>query len=140
LTNLDLRNGNNSNVTNDDFNSLNNPNLTCIFVDDAAYSTANWSDIDPTNTFVETEAACNALSVSHFDESLFRIYPNPADNELFIRATEPFKKATVYSMQGQKVLENTSESIDVSKLNAGIYILFIEGMSGQGAVIHFIKK
>jgi len=41
LTSLDLRNGNNTNITT--FNSTNNPNLYCIDVDDPVYSTANWT-------------------------------------------------------------------------------------------------
>jgi Leucine-rich repeat (LRR) protein len=40
LTSLDVRNGNNTNFTY--FYANNNPNLTCINVDDAAWSTANW--------------------------------------------------------------------------------------------------
>ena len=41
LTSLNLRNGNNSNFTN--FISITNPSLKCIDVDDAAWSTTNWT-------------------------------------------------------------------------------------------------
>ena len=41
LTSLDVRNGNNDSVI--DFNTINNPNLTCIDVDNAAWSTAHWT-------------------------------------------------------------------------------------------------
>ncbi len=57
LTSLDLRNGNNENIFRIPMLE-DNPNLSCIFVDDAAYSTANWPEIDPNSTFVETEAEC----------------------------------------------------------------------------------
>ena len=40
LTYLDLRNGNNSNII--DFYASYNPNLTCINVDNIAWSTSNW--------------------------------------------------------------------------------------------------
>ena len=40
LTYLDLRNGNNSNII--DFYASYNPNLTCINVDNVAWSTSNW--------------------------------------------------------------------------------------------------
>ena len=40
------------------FNSTTNPNLTCIYVDDAPYSTTNWTNIDPASTFVDNEAEC----------------------------------------------------------------------------------
>ena len=41
ITNLDVRNGNNSNFL--QFYSSGNPNLTCINVDDAIWSTSNWT-------------------------------------------------------------------------------------------------
>jgi len=52
LTNLDVRNGNNTNFSNNyNFNTINNPNLYCIDVDDATWSTANWTNIDPQHYF-----------------------------------------------------------------------------------------
>jgi len=41
LTTLDVRNGNNSNTV--PFKVTNNPNLTCVNVDNVAWSTANWT-------------------------------------------------------------------------------------------------
>ena len=51
LTSLDFRNGQNTLVV--DFSTTGNPDLTCINVDDAAYSTANWTDIDAQTSFNE---------------------------------------------------------------------------------------
>lgn len=48
---LDLRNTNNMNQS--IFEISNAPNLSCINVDDAAWSTANWTDIDPQHYFSE---------------------------------------------------------------------------------------
>ena len=53
MTCLNLKNGNNTNIT--DFNSTNNPNLNCIEVDDPTWSTNNWNsgngNIDSSVTF-----------------------------------------------------------------------------------------
>ena len=49
LTSLDVRNGNNTNFN--IFNSTNNTNLYCINVDSAAWSTANWSNVDSWASF-----------------------------------------------------------------------------------------
>ena len=46
---LNVKNGNNSNFT--DFDAIANPNLTCVEVDDVAWSTANWTIIDPQTSF-----------------------------------------------------------------------------------------
>jgi hypothetical protein len=50
LTSLDVRHGNNDSII--DFNTTNNSNLTCINVDNAAWSTAFWWNfIDPQHYF-----------------------------------------------------------------------------------------
>ena len=49
LTELNVQNGQNTNIF--DFNTTNNPDLSCIQVDDVAYSTANWTFIDPVAYF-----------------------------------------------------------------------------------------
>lgn len=48
---LNIANGNFANISNSDFNVLNNPNLTCIQVDDLAYSDDNWFNIDAMANF-----------------------------------------------------------------------------------------
>ena len=125
LTTLDVRNGNNTNITGADrFNSMDNPNLTCIYVDDVEYSSQNWINIDPNSTFVENEAECEALAVG--DDSLddLVLYPSPTDNYLFIQGTVGQFSTTVYNMLGKQVLfaENTYK-IDVSGLSDGVYII-----------------
>ncbi len=46
LTSLNVKNGNNTNMSGSDFNATINPDLTCIQVDDVAYSTTNWTNKD----------------------------------------------------------------------------------------------
>ncbi|MDC0204833.1 GEVED domain-containing protein, partial [Flavobacteriales bacterium] len=49
LTSLNFQNGNNTIVS--IYNSLNNPNLSCVQVDDATYSTSNWTNVDSWTAF-----------------------------------------------------------------------------------------
>ena len=49
LTCLNVKNGNNTALGS--FNAWDNPNLTCIEVDDVAWSTANWTNIDVQTSF-----------------------------------------------------------------------------------------
>ena len=46
---LNVKNGNNTALGS--FNAWDNPNLTCIEVDDVAWSTANWTNIDVQTSF-----------------------------------------------------------------------------------------
>ena len=65
LTSLDFRNGNNTLVV--DFRAIGNPNLTCINVDDAAYSTANWTNIDAQTSF--NEDCSSVLGIKQYSSS-----------------------------------------------------------------------
>ena len=127
LTSLDARNVNNEGINNDTFWARNNPNLTCIYVDDADYSNANWLRIDPASTFVETEAECEALSVE--DNALgldVFIYPNPTDNYLFIEGKKNPVSISIYNLLGAEVIATSStDKINVSELSKGVYIIRI---------------
>jgi Leucine-rich repeat (LRR) protein len=68
LTTLNLQNGNNTNITN--FVATNNTSLTCITVDDAAYSTANWAGIDATAYFSNTDCRYTAIPDANFEARL----------------------------------------------------------------------
>lgn len=68
LTSLNMANGNNSNVS--VFKLEDNPHLNCIQVDDAAHSTANWTEIDSIASF---STNCNACIVNIPDAS-FKSY------------------------------------------------------------------
>jgi Leucine-rich repeat (LRR) protein len=56
LTNLNVKNGNNSSIINADFDATNN-SLPCITVDDPIYSTTNWTNIDPNVYFVTLDCS-----------------------------------------------------------------------------------
>jgi len=67
LTRLNMQNGNNTNVTL--FLATDTPNLICVQVDDVAYSTANWTDVDAGINFsvdcgfLENDECVNAITV-----------------------------------------------------------------------------
>lgn len=69
LSYANVKNGNNTSVTT--FNLGNNPNLTCVIVDDASYSTANWTGIDATVSFTDTNyCVYTAIPDANFEAAL----------------------------------------------------------------------
>ena len=131
LESLDVRNGNNTNFNL--FYSTFNPDLICIFVDDASYSAANWTNIDPASTFVNNEAECEALSLG--DNSLVlevNIYPNPTDDYLFIEGNKNPISISIYNLLGAEVIsKRNTHKINVSELSNGVYIIRISDGIGQ---------
>ena len=63
------------------------------------------------------------------EDNLFNVslYPNPASNRLNISAANTIQNAEIYNMLGKKVMNvtinKTSESIDISNLASGVYMI-----------------
>ncbi len=97
LLTLNVKNGNNINFTN--FSAINNYALKCIEVDDAAWSTANWTNITPGNYFSEN---CNAyVPDDNFEQALIDLGYDTAPLDDYV------PKANI----------NSVTSIDVSNQN-----------------------
>jgi len=129
LTSLNVKNGNNINMSSSTFLATNNPNLTCIEVDDAAWSAVNWANIDATSTFVNNQAECNALSIDNRVLQNVSIYPNPVKSKLYVQA-EAEVNYKLFSITGKLVLKGKinqiHQFIDVSKINKGMYFIKLE--------------
>ncbi|WP_299434700.1 matrixin family metalloprotease [uncultured Aquimarina sp.] len=68
LSYLNINNGNNTNITG--FNAIDNSELTCIIVDDAAYSTTNWTNIDSQSFFSDTNCNYTTIPDANFEAAL----------------------------------------------------------------------
>ncbi|MEZ4875741.1 MAG: T9SS type A sorting domain-containing protein [Flavobacteriaceae bacterium] len=118
---LNVKNTNNLNVIT--FSAVSNPNLSCIIVDDAAYSTANWTSIDSGTVFSETLAGCS-LSVESFTSEIdCNVYPNPSDTQFTIAYDREIDSIQLFNVFGQKVIETKNKTIQVENIKPGIYFL-----------------
>jgi len=133
LTHLDIKNGNNTNVL--FFDTRENPELTCIIVDDAIWSEANWLDIDPNSTFVNNQSECKLLNAPAFEELLFIAYPNPAKNTITIEGLEA-GNYNLINHSGQQLQAGTltsgTNTLHVAHLPGGIYFLEVTNNKGKG--------
>ena len=68
------------------------------------------------------------------------IYPNPANDKLYIETEMNVEEVVVYDVFGrQQTTDNGQKSIDVSNLNSGVY--FVKVVTENGEVVkRFIKK
>ena len=118
LTSLDVKNGNNINMVT--FSAFVNPNLSCIEVDDVAWSNSNWANnINATASF---SLNCSGAGISDINESNAPMFcPNPTTCTLFI--TEKVD-ITLTDLSGKLLLEQKkTNQLDISALPAGIYFL-----------------
>lgn len=134
LESLIVANGNNTNVT--IFRATGNPDLQCIIVDDAEYSATNWTNIDATTTFVESQEECDALSVDDFNFMELKLYPNPTTDIFLLETNIEISKIDVFNLNGKIIKSFMSDpnGYDVSDLSNGIYIIRVD--SGLSSITH----
>jgi hypothetical protein len=110
--------------------------------DSGNYSTLCYESI--TNT-MQDYLSCSqvVLNNENFDLNLFKMYPNPGDNELFINYSNGIDSIEIFNSLGQKIKSYVPNKINV-KLNtenypSGIYLIHIKSQNSQ-AVVNWVKK
>ncbi|MBQ0787921.1 MAG: T9SS type A sorting domain-containing protein [Oceanihabitans sp.] len=133
---LDLRNGNNTDIT--IFGVL-NTDLDCINVDDEVYATANWGDNLWGSSMIFSND-CQTLSTTENQMNSISMYPNPVVNNLHIglQGHQILENITIINLQGKKIVTTTETTIDLSNLSSGYYFAMIH--TNQGKSIKKILK
>ena len=107
----------------------------------AVYENNNISTSIYNHIYIEGETTDNESSIS--EESSFNIYPNPANNKIYIYSREIIEEINIYDIYGRRqqttINSQQSLSIDVAGLNAGIYFIQINTEEGN-IVKQFIKQ
>jgi hypothetical protein len=105
-------------------------------VDDAYQNTKSFGVVtlsDGSGTAVKQNAA-----------SVFGIYPNPATTDLKIRNIANVANVTISDLSGRPVMKlaktDIAESISVSNLNSGMYIITVTDVKGNSFSSKFVKK
>ena len=71
----------------------------------------------------------------------FSIYPNPAKNNINIQSQNiPLTQVEIFNVLGQRILSldftgSTSENIDISSLNSGMYLVKINDLTTQRLIV-----
>lgn len=67
------------------------------------------------------------------NEIKFDIYPNPADNNIIINTEDNIKEINIFNIYGISVYSShrTTESVDVSNLNSGVYFIKVSNDKGE---------
>jgi Leucine-rich repeat (LRR) protein len=143
LTYLNIKNGNNSNM--DVMWADDNPNLSCIIVDDpifantktCGYPTTGWCK-DENTVYADNEECI--LSVPQNDFFTFTLFPNPTSNFINFKSNQTLESIMIYDMLGKKQNSTiSSNSINVTNLFNGIYILEVS-FDNKKYFYKFIKE
>lgn len=96
---------------------------------------------------LELGYANTLVSIDEKTKMELKIYPNPAQDQLFLEINDSGDyKVSVYNQLGQVVMEddirisgNSQASVSVSSLEEGIYIVEILDVNGMGTRLSFIR-
>lgn len=77
-------------------------------------------------TFWDESTAVPAVN----NNSKVRVYPNPASDLLHFKA-ENLQSVDIYSLKGERLMTTTGESLNVSQLAGGLYIVKVEFAEGE---------
>jgi len=130
LQSLNLANGHNTNAIM--ISANNNPDLTCIQVDDANYSLTNWtSSVFVFDAGVSFSEDCGLLTqLNEMDNTRFYLaYPNPTHGMIYF--AEPSDLVLCNALGQMVCARQQSTSLDLSTYPAGVYFLSFVNDSGQ---------
>ena len=123
LEKLNIKNGNNSNIN--FFRTEFNPDLTCVEVDNVAYSNTNWTNKDAQTYYSEN---CS-LGTETETPIKFEVSPNPV-NAILNLSVDMQTTYNLTSLSGQHIFNGIlypgKNQLNIENLNAGIYFISIE--------------
>lgn len=122
------------------FPPVNDNDNKIVFFFDFGYQ----GDGGPNSTYYFDDITfLDALPTTSFDMLKVNIYPNPVINQITIEANEQIQNVFVYNFLGQEVLKrrpiSNSETIEISELQAGMYITKTIMIDGKESISKFIK-
>jgi len=94
-----------------------------------------WSGTDwvysSTYTFYWSEHSVGIAEMQNL--SSVQVYPNPAQNTLYIESSEAMEQVRVYDISGRELIQlpYPAQSIDISTLANGIYIIKVKTAAGE---------
>lgn len=102
--------------------------------------------VENSNNLVSNVATVNLINGNlnvhdiHSSQKI-RIYPNPAETTVSIMSASEVFIMEIFDLSGKKLFEvKGSQTIDVSSLNTGVYILSAKTKNGEIIRQNFIKK
>lgn len=110
--------------------------------DNGTYKLTVINNLDPTDYMVKTyRVNVSQTSRAKKQDFTWSFFPNPVQNTINIKSNMTLKNVSVYSLLGEKIVDIPfKNSVDVSHLPAGIYILQVVDYKGNSSTQKFIKQ
>lgn len=138
LTSLNLKNGSNYLIIY--FGAVNNPNLTCIQVDNVDYANSYSPYKDWQKDAWATYNTNCSLSLAESSNNEFTAYPNPVKDYLYFSEEITSIKITDLSGRIFNEFSSNQKSVDLSGLKKGLYLMVAITRDGTKVTKKIIKE
>jgi hypothetical protein len=83
------------------------------------------------------------LSIKDIQSLILKIYPNPVENRIIIESNIKFQSYKIYDLRGKEIIsskEINENTINISELKAGLYLLELKTKKGKTTYNKIYKK
>lgn len=87
---------------------------------------------------ITADANAETTGINHSASSKISVYPNPATGRINIQGE--VAQVDIYSVQGQLLLSDNRNVIDVAGLNKGLYLVSVTDKTDHKAMVRLIKN
>jgi hypothetical protein len=87
---------------------------------------------------ITADANAETTGINHSASSKISVYPNPATGRINIQGE--VAQVDIYSVQGQLLLSDNRNVIDVAGLNKGFYLVSVTDKTDHKAMVRLIKN
>ena len=118
-------------------NTVGQSTTSPIYLDDLQVYNYVLNDAEITNLFTNNTLSSKNFSQNNLEAAL---YPNPVNDILNIKMDSGIQSVEVFNLQGQKVKSSNQKQINVSDLDAGIYMVRIQDTDNAIATKKIVKQ
>lgn len=94
----------------------------------------------PEETMYRYQLDRTVVSVESNSVNQFELYPNPAESEMNILSQEIISIVSIYDIAGKLVLQSSDSQVDISKIQPGLYNVFVRFENGVKSFQKLVKE
>jgi arylsulfatase B len=99
----------------------------------------NYKQLCDTLTTLTGKGSCQTASVSNTNNLNIKLYPNPTSNYIRISSDIEIIEVCIHNLIGNKLIVTSSNEIDISRLDSGIYFVEVTQKNNTKSIHKIIK-
>ena len=94
----------------------------------------------PVSLYLQGRLIEFSLGVDELSKNEFTVFPNPTANLIKVQSEQQIKQIQVFNLLGQQILKVDKDSVDLSNVSKGTYMIQVEFSNGKTASQKIIRE